>query len=97
MDPLSPKAIKQKNDRTLEIIWGDGERALFDVVALRRACPCASCVDEWTGSKTLKSDDILDTVRPNHIESVGSYALKIAFDDGHSTGIYTYRMLRDLN
>jgi DUF971 family protein len=96
MDPQSPKSIKQKNDRTLEIVWGDGDRNLYDVVALRRACPCASCIDEWTRQQILKPEQVSDTVRPKRIESVGAYALKIAFSDGHSTGIYTYRLLRDL-
>jgi DUF971 family protein len=31
------------------------------------------------------------------IESVGAYALKIHFSDGHATGIYTFQMLRAMH
>lgn len=90
------KNIAQGNERTLGIQWTDGRTDAYDVVALRRQCPCAQCVDEWTHQRTLKPTDVPDTVRPVRIDSVGSYALKIQFSDGHSTGIYTFQMLREL-
>ena len=31
-----------------------------------------------------------------HVELVGNYAIKIAFSDGHATGIYTWEYLRSL-
>jgi DUF971 family protein len=35
-------------------------------------------------------------VHPIRLESVGNYALKVRWSDGHDTGIYTYRRLLDL-
>ena len=93
---LRVKDIRQKDDRTLAITWTDNKTQNFDVVALRRKCPCASCIDEWTHKQILKPDSVPDTVRPVKIDSVGSYALQIAFNDGHKTGIYTFQMLRDI-
>ena len=91
------KDISQKNDRTLSIVWTDNKVQNLDVVKLRLKCPCAGCIDEWTHKPILKPEQISETVRPVSIESVGSYAMKIAFNDGHSTGIYTYQMLRSLS
>ncbi len=91
---IQPRALTQTDERTLAITWTDGREDRFDVVALRRACPCASCKDEWTRKAILKPEDVPETVRPTRIETVGAYALKIAFNDGHSTGIYTFATLR---
>ena len=88
--------IEQLGDRKLEIGWSDGVTSVFDVVTLRRNCPCALCVDEWTQKRTLKPQDISENIRPKTIESVGRYALKVNFSDSHSTGIFTYELLRRL-
>ena len=96
MENIRVKDIAQVDAKTLAITWTDGRKNLFDVVLLRRSCPCATCIDEWTRAQRLKPTDIADTVRPVRIDSVGSYALKIEFSDGHSTGIYTFPMLRNL-
>ena len=96
---LSPKVkeIYQIDERTLGITWTDDQESKFDVVELRRKCPCASCVDEQTGKRILKPEMVKETVRPEQIRSVGRYALNIIFTDGHSTGIYTYKMLRKMS
>jgi len=90
------KSISQVGDRTLSITWTDNRLSEFDVVDLRRKCPCATCIDEWTHEQLLKPESIPETVRPLKIESVGQYALTIQFNDGHRTGIYTFTMLRGL-
>ena len=44
--------------------------------------------------------DVLQIAKENvgirAIEPVGQYAVKIAFDDGHDTGLYTWKVLHDL-
>ena len=95
-DNIRVKEIAQADGRTLSIVWTDGRHDLYDVVQLRRLCPCAQCIDEWTREKRLKESDVSDGIRPVQIDSVGSYALKVQFSDGHRTGIYTFQMLRDM-
>ncbi len=95
-DSIRVKNIEQLDGRTLGIRWTDEHTSRYDVVELRRQCPCASCVDEWTHKRTLKAEDIADSVRPVQIDSVGRYAMKIKFSDGHGTGIYTFKMLREI-
>src|SRR5690606_18547411 len=88
-DNIRVQDIRQADDRTLAIVCADGKQITLDVVDLRRRCPCAMCIDEWTGEKRLRPEDVPETVRPLRINSVGSYALQIQFNDGHGTGIYT--------
>jgi DUF971 family protein len=90
------KKIDQKDERTLRILWTDDKESQFDVVYLRRKCPCATCIDEWTHEPILRPEQIPDSIRPLKVESVGQYALTIQFSDGHKTGIYTFSMLRRL-
>lgn len=85
--------IQQKDDRTLEIAWTNGTTHLFDAVELRKKCPCAACIDEWTRKPLLKPDSVADTTRPTTIKSVGRYAISIGFNDNHNTGIYPYDYL----
>ena len=91
----APRQITQHDDRTLKIVWDDGTERLYDVVALRRHCPCAACVEQ----KSAAADGIQTDshVRPTEIRSVGRYALLIAFSDGHRTGIYSFATLRNFS
>ncbi|MFN7971785.1 MAG: DUF971 domain-containing protein [Acidobacteriota bacterium] len=93
----TPTAITQAGDRHLAITWADGRTSRLDVVELRRRCPCAQCVDEWSGRPLLDRTSIPDTVRPTNVRSVGLYAISIAFSDGHDSGIYTFELLRSLD
>ncbi|MFH1279674.1 MAG: DUF971 domain-containing protein [Candidatus Eisenbacteria bacterium] len=92
----APTKMEKTGRDTLRITWDDGMTSEFNVATLRRACPCASCVDEWSGERTLDPFTVLDTVRPMSIEPVGRYAIKITWTDGHDTGIYTFEYLRSL-
>ena len=92
----APTNISQKDARTLCIEWSDGRCCLYDVRELRLACPCAGCVHEWTGKKILQDSSVAPDVHPANLESVGLYAIRIQWSDGHDTGIYTYKQLLSL-
>lgn len=94
--PLLIRKIAQLDRFTLGIEWIDGHRSHWRLSDLRRNCPCASCVDEWSGDRTLDPKSIPDDILCTGVESVGRYALRIAFTDGHETGIYTFKRLREL-
>jgi len=93
---IAPIGFQRKNDRELIVVWSDRKRSSFEVRELRLNCPCAVCVNEWTGKKMLRSDDVPENVRPLRIFSVGRYAMGIEWSDGHSTGIYGYDYMRRL-
>ena len=97
-DPsTTPTEIRQQGPRALRIAWGDGVKSVYDVRALRLACGCASCIDEWTGEERLDPDSVPEDVHPLRIEPVGRYAIQIEWSDGHSSGIYPFRRLRELD
>ena len=96
-DPATtPTKIAQHGARELAIEWLDGVSSLYDVRELRLACGCASCLDEWTGENRLDPESVPEDVRPLRIEPVGRYAIQIEWSDGHSSGIYPFRRLRQL-
>jgi DUF971 family protein len=80
----------------LRIEWGDGAASELDPRTLRLLCPCAGCVDEMTGVRTLRPETVDEDVYPTAIHYVGRYALQFVWSDGHSTGIYTFEYLREL-
>lgn len=77
----------------LRIVWKGGMETEHDYFKLRFLCPCASCVDELTGVRTLRQENVRPDVRPVSGEFVGNYALRINWSDGHNTGIYTFASL----
>ncbi len=95
-DRETPLQIQQHDPRTLSIQWADGVESLLGVRALRLACGCAHCVDEWSGEALLAHDSVPEDVAPVGIQSVGRYAIQIEWSDGHSTGIYPFERLRKL-
>lgn len=90
-----PAAVRRRPDH-LEIEWGSGlPVARLGYRTLRLACPCAACVDEMSGIRTLDPASVADDVHPDGLELVGAYGLHIRWSDGHATGIYTFESLRD--
>lgn len=91
-----PTAIRSiAKTGVLEIDWDDDSRSVLSHEYLRVTCPCADC----TGHTPDQAKVIVgkQDVRATLVELVGNYAIRIVFDDGHSTGIYTFEKLyRDM-
>ena len=94
---VEPTRIIEESDSEVTIEWSDGSEDRFHAAALRRSCPCAGCVDEWTGKKTLDGGSIPDDLSFDHISIVGRYALNFHFSDGHETGIFSFAYLKGLS
>lgn len=93
---IKPVQIIEESDSELTISWSDGDETRYRAADLRRACPCAGCVNEWTGEKMLTDASVQDDITFSHISIVGRYALNFHFSDGHETGIYSFAFLRRL-
>lgn len=89
--------VIDEGDGRITIEWSDGGGNTFSARELRLACPCAGCVNEWTGEKMLKEGSVPDDVDFSHVSIVGRYALNFHFSDGHETGIYSFRYLKELD
>ena len=91
-----PLKIIEENDHEVTIEWSDGDETHYTAAGLRRRCPCAGCIDEWTGKKTLDENTVPDDLTFRHISIVGRYALNFHFSDGHETGIFSFAYLKNL-
>lgn len=84
----------------LAVIWSDGKESYYPFEKLRRACPCAACGGE---------PDVMGNVERPHVSYndysfqlrrfrfVGGYALQPTWNDGHDSGLYSFRYLRSLD
>jgi DUF971 family protein len=82
----------------LRIQWADGHSSEFSLAWLRANCPCATCREERreraeSGGLVLQSGPPPSS-QVVGAELVGSYAMRIDWSDGHSTGIYPFAALR---
>lgn len=94
---MAPVSLHRLGDTELIVTWNDGHRSTYSVRELRLACPCAACVNEWTGEKMLRPAQVAPDVRPLRLFSVGRYAIGIDWSDGHTTGIFAHDYLRRLD
>ncbi len=94
-EPDPPEAIDVGGQGELRITWPGGREVAVPAFRLRDLCPCAQCVEEGTGRKVLDPATIPADIRPVQVAAVGNYAIQITWSDGHSTGIYSWRSLRD--
>jgi len=93
---VEPREIMQESDAELRVTWGDGRECRYRAPLLRRLCPCAQCVNEFTGQRMLKPETISDELKIEDVGLVGRYALTFRWSDGHDTGIYSFRYLREI-
>ena len=63
---------------------------------LRGRCPCASCVNEFTGERMVDVGDIPEAIEIEAAKFAGNYALKITWNDRHDTGLFTWEHLHEL-
>lgn len=95
---IKNEAEKIENDQTsINISWKDGTNSSIDIYTLRTQCPCAVCVDENSGKRILKPEQIPLTIKAQSVSPVGRYGIKIQFSDGHNTGIYRFTNLKEMS
>jgi DUF971 family protein len=99
-----PEHIAISKSKGIEIDWKDGHHSSFQNEYLRDWCPCASCTGshgtEPRQKTTQAPPNPFQIYKPklkmNSIEAVGSYAVRISWNDGHDTGIYSFDHLRSV-
>jgi len=102
-DPKSVK-VNKSTGAGMDIEWKDAHRSHYSFAWLRDACPCATCNEEreQTGrkigqppaSKPGALPMYKDPARPLEVTPVGRYAISFHWNDGHTTGIYSWDFLR---
>lgn len=79
-------------EQQLELGYASGEQFALPAEFLRVLSPSAEV--QGHGNPVLQSGK--QFVRLNKVEAAGNYALKLTFDDGHDTGLYTWDYLHQL-
>lgn len=91
--PAPTEINLHRNSKVLEVSFDDGARFELPCQYLRVFSPSAETrVAERRGEPVLGKENVNIT----RIDPVGTYAVKIAFDDGHDTGIYSWDTLYEL-
>jgi len=82
-------------ERSVRLTFDDGHGCQFDLESLRRACPCATCRSlRDRGEAAWPRSGQPATLRIEDAELVGAWGLSVTWNDGHSTGIYSWDALR---
>src|SRR4029079_15287197 len=80
--------------RVLEVAFEDGARHLLPFEYLRVHSPSAEVKGHGPGQEVLVTGK--QDVGIRAVEPIGQYAVKLVFDDGHDSGLYTWKSLREL-
>jgi DUF971 family protein len=92
---MRPSSIKLRTkSRVLEVAFDDGMTYELPFEYLRVYSPSAEVRGHGPGQETLQLGKHDVGIRA--VEPVGNYAIKLVFDDGHDTGLYSWNYLREL-
>lgn len=90
---MIPNSVKLSENKKSILMYYDGNKHLIlSSTKLRTLSPSAE------NKKNLEKPDFSEyqNVSILRIESVGNYAIRIVFDDGHNTGIYSWEYLHEI-
>lgn len=100
---MTPKHLDLKKDEGLAIEWEDGSSSYYSIGYLRKMSPSAD-MKELRDQMEKNPLTILpqgtgggQEIAAVSAEMVGNYAIKIVFNDGHDTGIYSWVYLRKID
>ena len=89
----TPTSFSIENDaKKILVKWSDGHNSSISINHLRGYCPCAVC-QRYQNKMSWIKNEVYGIKRAS---LVGRYAINFEFIDGHSTGIYWFDYLRNL-
>ncbi len=95
MTEVWPTELKVSKDRrVLTVVFDNGESFALPAEMLRVLSPSAEVQGHGPGQKITVPGKRHVQIAQMH--STGNYAVRIVFDDGHDTGIFTWTYLREL-
>lgn len=94
-DEIWPTELRVSKDRhTLNVAFNDGTAFPIPAETMRVLSPSAEVQGHGPGQKVTVPGKREVGIRA--ITPTGNYAVRIAFDDGHDSGIFTWTYLREL-
>ncbi|MDZ7644306.1 MAG: DUF971 domain-containing protein [Woeseiaceae bacterium] len=94
MDPTPTEIRLRRQSRCLSVTFDDGLSVDLPFEYLRVCSPSAEVKGHGPGQEVLQTGK--EDVQVTAVEPVGRYAVRLVFDDGHNTGLYTWRYLHEL-
>ena len=92
---MIPTEIKlHRKSARLELTYAERKPVVLSAEFLRVHSPSAEVRGHGRGQEVLQTGKKFVAIK--HIESVGNYAIKLNFDDGHDSGIYSWEYLLKL-
>jgi DUF971 family protein len=100
-----PEHIAISKSKGIKIDWKDNHHSEYGLGYLRDECPCATCTGAH-GTEPQKTNHAAQeaaatpfqmykaAIKMLDVEPVGNYAIKIFWNDGHSSGLYSFDHLR---
>ena len=90
-----PSEIRlRRKARVLQVSFVEGEQFSLPFEYLRVYSPSAEVKGHGPGQEVLQTGK--ENVLIDKVEPVGNYAVRLVFDDGHDTGLYSWDVLYDL-
>ena len=77
----------------VRFVWDEGVEDVWGARELRIMCTCALCQSEATGERLLDPVKVPEDIVASDMHLVGNYGIGIHFSDGHTTGIFRFRLL----
>jgi DUF971 family protein len=91
----TPTEIKlRRQSRVLDVAFDDGQRFELPFEYLRVYSPSAEVRGHGPGQETLQLGK--HEVQVVKVDPIGNYAVRLVFNDGHDTGLYTWGYLYEL-
>lgn len=92
---MTPTEIRlRQKSRLLVVSFEDGTEFNFSFEYLRAHSPSAEVAGHGPGQETLQTGK--ENVSITRIDPIGHYAVRLVFDDGHDTGLYSWTYLHEL-
>ncbi len=85
-----------EEERLLKMDFSDGEHHEYPTPILRGYCPCAHCQGHGSMPHEFNPIEHESQIVVSNVSQVGGYAICIAWQDGHNTGVYSFEMLRTI-
>lgn len=91
-----PRNLQAQNEQGVLLVdWLDMQHK-FKLFEMRGACECAQCVNEWTGERILDPASVPRDIQIVKMDLVGNYAIRVNWSDGHNSGLFTWKRLKEL-
>lgn len=85
--------VEVDREHAVTVVFDDGFGARFDLLDLRRRCPCAGCQGAREQGREVYAAQAVTVL---DAELHGNWAISIRWSDGHDTGMYAWSYLRAL-